>query len=127
MSRDRGVRAPNWLARYLNTNGWPQAEATGSGRNGTDIQGTPGIVWENKTAREFRPAQWVRQARAHAWADQVPVCVYWPDGVGEGSPGAAMGILPLPVLVGLLRGAGYGTDESVAEYMAEVRRQLGGV
>jgi hypothetical protein len=110
VSRDRGVRAPHWITRYLSDHGWPHAEATGSGRRGTDIQGTPGIVWEVKTAREFRPGEWVRQARTHAWADQVPVVVYLPDRVGERTPEAAMCILPLPVLTGLLRAAGYGSD-----------------
>jgi hypothetical protein len=110
VSRDRGVRAQHWLARYLAAHGWPAAEAVGSGRRGSDVLGTPGITWENKTAREFRPGEWVKQAKAHAWADQVPVVVYWPDRVGENTPEAAMAILPLPVLVGLLRAAGYGSE-----------------
>ena len=106
MSRDRGIRLQNALARYL-TAWWPSAESAGSGRPGTDILGTPGIVWECKTAREFRPAEWVRQARSHAghlgWPD-LPVTVYWPDGVGEGSPECAMAIMPLPELAELLAG-----------------------
>src|SRR5271168_5002627 len=65
VSRDRGIRLQNALARYL-AGWWPSAESAGSGRPGTDVLGTPGIAWENKTAREFRPGEWVRQARAHA-------------------------------------------------------------
>ena len=108
MSRDRGIRLQNALARYL-TAWWPSAESAGSGRPGSDILGTPGVVWECKTAREFRPAEWVRQAKAHAITRPalLPVTVYWPDGVGEGTVGAAMGIVPLPELVDLLRKAGY--------------------
>jgi hypothetical protein len=108
VSRDRGIRLQNALARYL-TAWWPSAESAGSGRPGSDILGTPGVVWECKTAREFRPAEWVRQARGHVRATvaagrplDLPVTVYWPDGVGEGTPDAAMAILPLPELVGLL-------------------------
>jgi hypothetical protein len=101
VSRDRGIRLQNALARYL-TAWWPSAESAGSGRPGTDILGTPGIVWECKTAREFRPAEWVRQARSHTRSDELPVVVYWPDGVGEGSPQCAMAILPLPELVTVL-------------------------
>lgn len=112
MSRDRGVRAQNWLAAYLAGHGFPQAESTGSGRRGTDIQGTPGLVWENKTAREFRPAAWVDQARGHARDfATVPVTVYWPQGVGERGADAAMAILALPDLVALLRAAGYGEPD----------------
>jgi hypothetical protein len=112
VSRDRGIRLQNALARYL-TAWWPSAESAGSGRPGSDILGTPGVVWECKTAREFRPAEWVRQARGHARAAEesnvgdLPVTVYWPDGVGEGSPEAVMGILPLPELIELLVAAGY--------------------
>jgi hypothetical protein len=81
------------------------------------------VVWECKTAREFRPAEWVRQARSHVRAAEesnvgdpgdLPVTVYWPDGVGEGSPEAAMGILPLPELVELLAEAGYTPVEKPA-------------
>jgi hypothetical protein len=110
VSRDRGVRAQHWLAGFLARSGWPGAEVVGSGRKGTDILGTPGIVWENKTAREWKVNEWVRQARSHAWTDQVAVTVYWPPGVGEHTPECALAILPLPVLAGLLRAAGYGTE-----------------
>jgi hypothetical protein len=112
MSRDRGVRAQNWLAAYLAGHGFPHAESTGSGRRGSDVQGTPGIVWENKAAREFRPAAWVAQARSHARSfATVAVTVYWPVGVGERGADAAMAILSLPELVALLRAAGYGEPD----------------
>jgi hypothetical protein len=107
MSRDRGIRLQNALARYL-SDWWPSAESAGSGRPGSDILGTPGVAWECKTARQFRPAGWVRQAKAHAITRGiVPVVVYWPDGVGESTPGAAMAILPLPELIDLLAAGGY--------------------
>jgi hypothetical protein len=112
VSRDRGIRLQNALARYLASNGWPLAESAPSGHRGSDIiKGTPGIVWENKTAGEWRVLAWVRQAKAHAWKDvDVPVTVYWPVGVGESHPEAVLTIVPLPVLVGLLRAAGYGSE-----------------
>jgi hypothetical protein len=110
VSRDRGVRAQNWLARYLATSGWPHAEAAGSGRKGTDILNTPGIVWENKTAAEWDVLAWVRQAKRHSVYDDLPVTVYWPVGVGEQTPECALGILPLPVLLSLLRAAGFGSE-----------------
>ena len=118
MSRDRGIRLQNALARYL-TAWWPSAESAGSGRPGSDILGTPGIVWECKTAREFRPGEWVRQAREHAkdkgWPGYaLPVVVYWPDGVGEGTPQCAMAIMPLPDLAAVLAAAGYGSLEGIS-------------
>jgi hypothetical protein len=118
VSRDRGIRAQNWLARLLATSGWPNAEAVGSGRNGSDIVGTPGIVWENKTARQWKVNEWVRQAKGHRldpFVDlvrhsQLAITVYWPPGVGEQTPECALAILPLPELLALLRAAGYGTE-----------------
>jgi hypothetical protein len=111
VSRARGLVLQNALARYLMM-WWPSAESAGAGRPGTDILGTPGIAWECKTAREFRPAAWVRQAKSHAISrNLLPVTVYWPDGVGEGSPAAAMAILPLPELVELLVAADYTSAE----------------
>jgi hypothetical protein len=106
VSRARGLALQNALARYLAA-WWPSAESAGAGRPGSDVLGTPGIVWENKTGAEFRIFEWVKQCKSHAWADQVPVTVYWPRAVGKQTPEAAMAILPLPVLVGLLAAAGY--------------------
>ena len=89
------MRAQNWLARLCVKAGWEHAESAGSGRNGTDVLNTPGYVWENKTAREFRPVEWTRQAAVHARDGDIPVTVYWPNGVGEESPHKALMILPL--------------------------------
>jgi len=112
MSRERGVSLQLALARYL-ARWWPSAESAGSGRQGTDVTGTPGVVWENKTAvdfkADFKPTMWVRQALGHGKPGDVPVCVYWPKGVGEKHPDLTLSILPTPVLVSLLLDAGYGT------------------
>lgn len=108
MSRDRGIRLQNALARYL-TQWWPSAESAGSGRPGSDILGTPGIVWECKTARQFAPAEWCRQATRHVSDGQAPVTVYFPDGMGEKRIDLAMAIMPLADMVILLAAAGYVT------------------
>lgn len=113
MSRARGVALQLALARYLSS-WWPSAESAGSGRNGSDILGTPGVVWECKTAREFRPLEWCRQARGHtaffALGQPVdwPVTVYFPDGLGAKGAGEAIAMMPLREMVGLLMQAGYG-------------------
>jgi hypothetical protein len=101
----------NALARYL-AGWWPSAESAGAGRQGSDVTGTPGIVWECKTAsdfkRDFRPLAWARQADGHRrHVQDVPVVVYWPERVGAERPHAAMAILPLPLVVRLLVEAGY--------------------
>jgi hypothetical protein len=101
MSRNRGLDLQNALARYLAA-WWPSAESAGAGRPGSDVLGTPGIVWECKTPRRFDPFVWAKQAAGHARAGELPVCVYWPDGVGERRPELALAIVPLPELVALL-------------------------
>lgn len=116
MSDPRGRRLPNALAEYLRA-WWEHAESTGAGRQGTDILGTPGVVWEVKTARDwkrdFRPAAWVRQAGAHAAGrhfpvtGDVPVVVYFPAGIGEANTGNTLAIVPLHVLMRVLEEAGY--------------------
>lgn len=112
MSHDRGLRLQNALARYLTT-WWPSAESAGAGRPGSDVLGTPGIVWENKTAKQFRPLEFVRQAQSHVVrassgeALHIGIVVYWPEGVGEASVDATLSILPTGVLVKLLKEAGY--------------------
>jgi hypothetical protein len=106
VSRNRGLALQNALAAYLRS-WWPHAESAGSGRPGSDVLGTPGVVWENKTPRRFDPYAWVMQAHGHAAGGELPVCVYWPDGIGERRPEFALGIMPLRELVELLRKAGY--------------------
>jgi hypothetical protein len=120
VTRARGNRLQNALAGYL-TAWWPHAESAGAGRNGTDVLGTPGVVWECKTAsefkRDFRPADWVRQARSHATVTAlasetfiprpVPVVVYFPPGIGEANVDNTLAIVPMHVLMQLLTQAGY--------------------
>jgi hypothetical protein len=103
MSRNRGLDLQNVLARYLAVSGWPSAESAGAGRPGSDVLGTPGIVWENKTPRRFNPYAWAAQAARHVRRGELPVCVYWPDGVGERRPELALAIVPLPEIVKLIR------------------------
>lgn len=113
MTRARGSALQNALAAYLAA-WWPHAESAGAGRQGTDVLGTPGVVWECKTAddfrRDFRPAAWIRQARTHATGADVPVVVYFPRGIGALSTYAAMAIVPMHVLMQLLNEAGYAPD-----------------
>jgi hypothetical protein len=120
VSRDRGNRLQNALAAYL-TRWWEHAESAGAGRNGTDVLGTPGVVWECKTAvdfkRDFKPTAWVRQSKSHANLHQlatsighttdVPVVVYFPSGVGAENVAHTISLMPTHVLMRVLSEAGY--------------------
>lgn len=109
MSRDRGIRLQAALAAYLRR-WWPSAESTPNGRGGTDILGTPGVAWECKTAKDFSPAAFVRQAKAHRLLDDgevLPVAVYFPPGFGARSTGDVLAILALDDLMGLLTETGH--------------------
>ena len=105
MSRIKGVNAQRWVAEYLQA-WWPLAEAVGSGRHGTDILNTPGVAWEVKTAAEFRPLTFVKQAHAFSGAD-LPIVVYIPVGCAERRIASALSIMPLSRQMGLLAEAGY--------------------
>jgi hypothetical protein len=111
VSRARGNALQNALARYLAA-WWEHAESAGAGRNGSDVLGTPGVVWECKTAvdfkRDFRPAAWVKQSFSHAIGiDPIPVVVYFPPGIGEANTMHALTIMPMHVLMRLLIEAKY--------------------
>lgn len=126
MSRANGRRKEVWLAEYLRRRGWFGAEAQRPGLPGTDILGIPGTVWESKSAKEFRPKEFVAQAKAHArrqalapaqftvtpgaeptYAPIVPIVVYWPERCGEVNAGNTLAIVPLDVMCDLLKAAGY--------------------
>lgn len=112
MTRARGNLLQNALAAYLRDQGWVNAESTGAGRQGTDVTGTPGVVWECKTAvrfkEDFKPTMWVEQSRRHAAAGgDLPVSVYFPAGVGAANVANTLSIVPTHVLMQLLQEAGY--------------------
>lgn len=105
MSRNRGNRAPHWVAAYLRP-WWPSAEPTPNSRNGRDILGTPGAAIEIKTGTEWRNS-WLKQAASYADDGEVPILLYLPPGLGERHVADAMGVLPLRILMPLLVAAGY--------------------
>ena len=129
MSRARGNLLQNALASYL-TRWWPHAESAGAGRNGSDVVGTPGVVWECKTAndfkRDFKPTAWVRQAQSHGicldcgqpcmpgCTEPVPVVVYFPQGIGAANTANTLAIVPLHVLMNVLEQAGYAPEKTGA-------------
>lgn len=105
-TRRKGISAPSWVADFIRP-WWPRAEAVTIGVRGTDIIRTPGIAWEVKTANEFRPNTFVKQAKSHAGSAQIPVVVYIPNGCGPANVEYALAILPLHRLVDILDDGGY--------------------
>jgi hypothetical protein len=101
----RGSEAQNWLADRLRDEGWPFAEPTGSGRQGADITGTPGLAFEVKASHEFRLESWLRQAEQRPG---LPLLVYRGNGQGLASIGRWPMIMRLDAGLTLLRAAGYG-------------------
>jgi hypothetical protein len=102
VTRDRGNRAPDWLAEYLHP-WWPDAVKTPNSRPGRDIENTPGVAIEVKTSREWRPMEWRKQSEGYAAPGELPLLVYYPPGFGrKGSPDTLAIVrtrLLLPVLV----------------------------
>jgi hypothetical protein len=107
--RQRGNDTVNLTATYLKHNGWPFAEPVGTGRPGTDILGTPGLVWEIKARAQLTIAADMRQALTHAHNGQLPILLLRPNGMGPAAIHQWPTILPLNATIRLLHQAGYGT------------------
>lgn len=105
MTRNRGNRAPHWVAAYLRP-WWPDIEPTPNSRKGRDLLGTPGTAIEIKTGAEWRSA-WLKQAAGYADDGEVPLLVYLPPGLGEKHVADSMAIMPLRVVMPLLVAAGF--------------------
>lgn len=105
--KHRGYRTQKVWAEYLAENGFPYAESTGAGRNGTDITGTVGIDWEIKARTGFNPAAAIAQLKDRK-NDDLGIVVLRLNGQGEKSVGDWVTLLRGEDLVWLLREAGYG-------------------
>jgi hypothetical protein len=103
MSRDKGNRAPHWVARYL-TRWWPLAEAVPNGRGGADILNTPGVTIEVKTGVTWRE-KWLEQARKHGGA--ITPLIYLGPGIGEANVSRGQMVFTVAEGMRLLQEAGY--------------------
>jgi hypothetical protein len=106
VSRDKGNRAPDWVAAWLRPY-WPDAVKTPNSRPGRDIENTPGVAIEVKTGAEWRPDKWTRQAEGYAAPGEVPLLWYFPPGFGERVVGETMLIVRPRLLLPVLVEAGY--------------------
>lgn len=62
---------------------WPYVESTGAGRSGRDLLNTDNFAVEIKARRSLDIPAWLRQARKEATANEYPVLIFRPDGMGE--------------------------------------------
>ncbi len=108
--KHRGYASQRIVADYLRENGWPYAEPTGAGRDGSDVIGVLDIDVEVKARRGFNPAAAMKQQADRASDNRLPFAVLRLDGQGEASIGAWPVVLRLDTFVALLREAGYGSD-----------------
>lgn len=103
----RGRQSEKAVAAYLALNGWPYAEAVGSGTPGADITGTPGVAIEVKARRDLNLTGWLRQACARPG---VAMVCHRPDGYGPATVADWPVTMRLADVVTLLRAAGYGGE-----------------
>lgn len=107
--KHRGLRSQKVVADYLAAHGWPYAEPTGAGRQGSDILGTPDIAVEVKARAGFDPLAALRQA-ADAADGRLPFAVLRLNGQGEATVHEWVAVIRFGDLVRVLREAGYGAD-----------------
>ena len=107
---NRGRETEALVAAYLRSHGWINAERVPASLPGRDINGVLGVAIEVKARRDFHPREWVRQAIKNA-AEDLPVVVMRPDGMGEASVGEWPVLVRLVDFVMLLKDAGYLGDE----------------
>lgn len=111
MTRARGITLQAATAEYLRR--WfPRARSTPNGQAGSDVQETAGFVWEVKTVRRVDLFAWAKQAARHAKEGDIPVLVYYPDGVGARRPERALACVPFEVFMTVCEAAGL-TAQSV--------------
>lgn len=108
--KHRGYASQRIVADYLKQHGFPFAESTGAGRQGSDITGTPCIDWEIKARADFNPSAVIKQLSARNQDGTLALGVLRLNGQGESTVEQWVGIIPLGALVQLLNEAGYGNN-----------------
>lgn len=105
--KHRGYASQRIVAEYLRTQGWPFAEPTGAGRQGSDVTGVVGVDIEVKARRALDLPGTLRQQVQRAAEGVVPLAVIRPDGYGPARIAEWPAVMPLAIAVQLLREAGY--------------------
>lgn len=113
--KHRGLRSQKVVAEYLAAHGWPYAEPTGAGRQGSDILGTPDVAIEVKARAGFDPLAALRQA-ADAADGRLPFAVLRLNGQGETTVHEWVAVIRFGDLVRVLREAGYGSSPEIPAF-----------
>ena len=116
-AKQKGTAAETALVRFLQGQGFPNAErrALGGGGFGEDlgdITGIPALCMEVKNHKVYHIPAWLKETeteRINAKAD-FGILVVKPVGVGitPNKVGQWWGIMPMQMMMDLLRDAGYG-------------------
>lgn len=77
----RGRKSQELAAEYLRDI-YPDAEAVAASLPGKDIKNTPGVSIEMKATSQADLTGALRQARANATGDELPIAIYRPRGMG---------------------------------------------
>ncbi len=103
----RGYQSQRIVAEYFRANGWPYALPQGSGRQGSDVTGVPGVDVEVKARRGINVAMAMKQLRERKQDGFLPVAILRLDGQGETHIADWPAIVPLGIFLDLLKAAGY--------------------
>jgi hypothetical protein len=106
--KHRGHATQRIVAEYLREHGWPFAEPTGAGRQGTDVTGVPGIDVEVKARRDLDLTGTLRQQAERTNDGTVCIAVIRPDGYGPARIAEWPVLMTFSQAVQLLGEAGYG-------------------
>lgn len=109
--KHRGYESQAIVARYLAQHGWPYAEPTGAGRQGSDVIGVLDIDVEVKARRGFDPLDAMKQQAERNDGLVLPFAVLRMDGQGEASIGAWPVVVRFDTFIHLLHNAGYGASD----------------
>lgn len=78
----RGMRAQVHAAAFLRPI-FPWVTTVSGAASGRDLKNTPGLAVEVKARRDFEPLAWLRQSKKNSDADEMPIVIWQPDGMGE--------------------------------------------
>jgi len=79
----RARRTEANVARWLRAHGWPRASRVPAALPGRDVVGVPGHAIEVKARSDFRPIEWLEQARGYARGSERPCVIIRSNGQGE--------------------------------------------
>jgi hypothetical protein len=108
--KHRGYATQRVVADWFAEHGWPYAESTGAGREGSDITGMPGIDIEVKASSRFSPLAWLKQMRDRGDDRTVSIGVWRADGTGPATVANWPVITDVQTITALLTQSAWGPN-----------------